>query len=38
MHLAELTALQTEVTRLIADFQHVTANPKTDSRLGRIGV
>jgi len=37
LHLSELRELQTRINELIVALQQVTANPKTDQRLGRVG-
>ncbi len=37
LHVRELRKLQNRINEAIAEMQSVTANPKTDSRLGRVG-
>eukprot|EP00045_Choanoeca_perplexa_P002344 m.24008 g.24008 ORF g.24008 m.24008 type:complete len:248 (-) comp11463_c0_seq1:73-816(-) len=37
LHVAELRVLQTQVNELIVSVQNITADPKTDSRLGKVG-
>lgn len=37
LHIAELRDLQTKVNELIVGVQLITADPKTDSRLGKVG-
>jgi RLL motif-containing protein 1 len=37
LHVKELRELQTKVNELIVAAQSITANPKTDSSLGRVG-
>jgi RLL motif-containing protein 1 len=37
LHVRELRKLQDEVNRAIVKLQEFTANPRTDSRLGRVG-
>ena len=37
LHVRELRRLQDAVNRAIVALQEFTANPKTDSRLGRVG-
>lgn len=37
LHLAELRNLQTKINELIGAAQDVTADPKTDSSLARVG-
>ncbi len=38
LHLAELKALQARVSNIIVDFQRITANPRTDASLGKVGI
>ena len=38
LHVRELRRLQDEVNRVIVALQEFTANPKTDARLGRVGM
>ncbi len=38
LHLAELRALQAKASALIVAFQRITANPRTDASLGKVGV
>ena len=37
LHIKELRDLQTKINETIASIQSITANPKTDSSLGRVG-
>ena len=37
LHLQELRALQTDINKLIMSVQAITANPKTDHSLGKVG-
>lgn len=37
LHIRDLHKLQNAINDAVADMQAVTANPKTDSRLGRVG-
>ena len=37
LHIRELRQLQTEVNRLIMNVQSLTADPKTDHKLGKVG-
>lgn len=37
LHIKELRDLQTKINETIVNIQTVTANPKTDSSLGRVG-
>ena len=37
LHIQELRDLQTKINETIVSVQSITANPKTDSRLGRVG-
>ena len=37
LYVAELRALQTHFNDVVATAQEFTANPKTDSQLGRVG-
>ena len=37
LHVRELRRLQDEVNKCICVMQEFTANPRTDSRLGRVG-
>jgi len=37
LHIRELRDLQTKINETIVSIQNVTANPKTDSSLGRVG-
>lgn len=37
LHIKELRDLQTKINETIVSIQNVTANPKTDSSLGRVG-
>lgn len=37
LHLKELRDLQTQINETIVNVQQITANPKTDSSLGRVG-
>lgn len=37
LHIDELRQLQNEVNRAIVDTQRLTANPITDTKLGRVG-
>ena len=38
LHLTELRELQTRINEAIVAVQAITANPKTDQSLGRVGV
>lgn len=38
LHVAELRDLQTRINEIIVAVQKLTANPKTDQRLGKVGV
>ena len=38
LHITELRDLQTRINEAIVAVQAITANPKTDQSLGRIGV
>lgn len=38
LHIQELRKLQTNINELIVAVQRITANPKTDQSLGRVGV
>jgi len=38
LHVTELRALQTRINEAIVAVQAITANPKTDQSLGRVGV
>lgn len=37
LHLSELRDLQTKINELTVSLQQITANPKTDQRLGKVG-
>ena len=37
LHIKELRELQTKINEAIVTIQKITANPKTDSSLGRVG-
>lgn len=37
LHIDELRSLQTNINNILANVQSFTANPKTDTSLGRIG-
>lgn len=37
LHIKELRKLQTDINETIVVIQAITANPKTDSSLGRVG-
>lgn len=37
LHVRELRELQTKINETIVLIQNITANPKTDSSLGRVG-
>lgn len=37
LHIKELRDLQTQINAAIVGVQALTANPKTDSRLGKVG-
>jgi len=37
LHINELRQLQTDINRVIVSVQRLTADPKTDQRLGRVG-
>ena len=37
MHLKELRSLQDDINDTIESVQALTANPKTDTRLGKVG-
>lgn len=37
LHIKELRDLQTKINETIVAVQTITANPKTDSSLGRVG-
>lgn len=37
LHAAQLRDLQTQINELVADVQKITANPKCDLSLGKIG-
>jgi RLL motif-containing protein 1 len=37
LHIQELRDLQTKINETIVSLQTITANPKTDSSLGRVG-
>lgn len=37
LHLSELRDLQTKINELIVSLQQITADPKTDQRLGKVG-
>ena len=38
LYINDLRELQTDVNKIIADVQSITANPKTDTTLGKVGV
>lgn len=38
LHIKELRDLQTKINEAIVTIQKITANPKTDSSLGRVGI
>jgi hypothetical protein len=38
LHVAELRDLQTKINEAIVRVQAITANPKTDQKLGRVGM
>ena len=38
LHVTELRELQTRINEAIVAVQTITANPKTDQSLGRVGV
>ena len=38
LHVTELRELQTRINEAIVAVQAITANPKTDQSLGRVGV
>lgn len=38
LHIQNLRQLQTQINELIVAVQSVTANPKTDTKLGKVGV
>mmetsp|Transcript_12285 Transcript_12285/g.16749 ORF Transcript_12285/g.16749 Transcript_12285/m.16749 type:complete len:201 (+) Transcript_12285:3-605(+) len=38
LHVNDLRQLQTQVDRLIVEMQEYTADPKTDAKLGRVGI
>lgn len=37
LHINDMRLLQTEINRLIVEAQSITANPKTDTTLGKVG-
>lgn len=37
LHIKELRDLQTKINETIVNIQSITANPKTDSSLGKVG-
>ena len=37
LHIKDLRELQTQINAAIVAVQAITANPKTDSRLGQVG-
>ena len=37
LHIKELRAFQTKINQTIVSIQNITANPKTDSSLGKVG-
>ena len=37
LHIKELRSLQTGINECIVNIQSMTANPKTDTRLGKVG-
>lgn len=37
LHISELRDLQTKINEAIVKVQAITANPKTDERLGKVG-
>lgn len=37
LHIKELRSLQTEINEAIVKIQGLTANPKTDTKLGKVG-
>lgn len=38
LHVQNLRQLQTQINELIVAVQNVTANPKTDTKLGKVGI
>jgi len=38
LHIKELRDLQTRINETIVSVQSITANPKTDTKLGKVGV
>uniref|UniRef100_A0A915IFW4 RNA transcription, translation and transport factor protein n=1 Tax=Romanomermis culicivorax TaxID=13658 RepID=A0A915IFW4_ROMCU len=38
LHVRELRDLQTKINETIVDLQNITADPKTDEKLGKIGI
>ena len=38
LHIRELRELQTQINQAIVKVQAIVANPKTDTRLGKVGV
>ena len=38
LHIQELRELQTKINEAIVQVQALTANPKTDARLGKVGI
>ena len=38
LHVSELRELQTSITQAIVAVQAHTANPKTDTKLGKVGI
>ena len=37
LHIQDLRTLQTRINETIVSIQAITANPKTDTRLGKVG-
>ena len=37
LHIQDMRALQTRINECIVAIQAITANPKTDTRLGKVG-
>ena len=37
LHIQDMRTLQTKINECIVAIQAVTANPKTDTRLGKVG-
>lgn len=38
LHIQNIRQLQTQINELIVAAQNITANPKTDTKLGKVGI